>query len=248
MRLQVMGLKHVEAATAAAQEAGLRVLMHIGDIGPKTLTPTPPEVVGRALSMLDPGDVMTHVFSPLTGAALDLEGKLLPQLVEAQDRGVVLDPSYGDFNFGWERAEAVMAQGLTPDTIGTDMEAQPGVGMRQVSTRGLLEYCAFFLELGFSLDEVVRMMTVNPAKALGIEDEAGSLAVGREADVSVLDLQEGRWLLTDATGASRVGSRALVPVVTVKSGRVIELGEAPHAWGWTPPAAVETGLEVGASN
>ena len=240
--VEAMGLKHVEAAKSAAREAGLRVMLHIGDIGPKSQTPTPPEVVGRALSMLDAGDIVTHIFSPLTGAALYPDGRLLPGLKDAQDRGVVMDTSYGDFNFGWERAEAVMAQGLTPDTIGTDFDVQPGFGMRTISTRGLLEYSAFFMELGFSVEEVVRMTTINPARALGIEEQAGSLAVGREADISVLEQMEGRWELTDANGVSRKGSSALVPAFTIKGGRVIEPGEPPHPWGWTPPPAVQPGV------
>ena len=112
--VQIMGLKHVEAATAAAREAGLMVLMHIGDIGPKTLPSTPPEITARALSLLSPGDIVTHVFTPLTGGALDSNGNLLPELKEAQQRGITLDPSYGDFNFGWERAQQVMSQGVVP--------------------------------------------------------------------------------------------------------------------------------------
>jgi dihydroorotase len=243
--VQSMGLKHLEAAKAAARESGIRVLMHIGDIGPKSQTPTPPEVTARALSMLDPGDIVTHVFSPLTGAALDSEGRVLSELKEAQERGVIMDPSYGDFNFGWERAESVMAQGLVPDTIGTDIEVQAGVGMREVSTRGLLEYTAYFLDLGFSLEDVIRMTTITPARALGIEDRAGSLAVGHEADVSVLDLLEGQWQLTDAAGVSRTGSKALAPVVTIKGGLVVEPGEGPHPWGWAPPTAVDAGVQAG---
>ena len=242
--VQAFGLKHVEAAKAAAREAGIRIMMHIGDVGPSDQTPTPPETVARALSMLDPGDIVTHIFTPLTGAALDRDGRLLPELKEAQERGVVMDTSYGDFNFGWERAEAVLSQGLTPDTIATDIEVQPGAGFRSLEARGLLEYASFFLELGFSLDEVVRMSTVNPARALGIEDSAGSLAEGRDADVSVVEPLAGQWLLNDATGVSRTGSVALVPAFTVKGGRVIEPGKAPYLWGWAPAPAVESGAEV----
>lgn len=220
----LMGLKQLETAKAAAREAGIRVTVHIGDNGPKGPAPTPPEVVGEALSMLDAGDIITHVFSPHTGAALDGKGRVLPELKEAQERGVILDTSYGDFNFRWERANAVMAQGLIPDVIGTDLEIQPGAGMRTIHIRGLLEYAAFFTEMGFSLEDVVRMMTVNPARALGIEERAGSLAVGREADISVLESLEGRWQLTDAIGVSRIGSKALVPAVTVKGDKIVEKG------------------------
>ena len=239
--VNVMGLKHVEAATAAARAAGIRVMLHIGDIGPQPQTPTPPKVVERAVAMLDPGDAITHIFTPLTGGALDFDGTVLPELKAAQARGVVMDSSCGDFNFGWKRAQDVMAQSLYPDTIGTDIDLQPGFGLRNNLMRGLLEYSTFFLHLGFPLVDVLRMATVNAAGALGIEDTAGSLAVGREADICVLDVEEGRWLLTDAGGESRAGAKALIPFLTIRSGEVIEPGTAPHPWGWGPPP-LEPGL------
>ena len=248
--VQTLGLKHVEAAKVAAREAGLRVMMHIGDIGPKSQTPTPPEVVSQALGLLGEGDIVTHIFTPLTGAALDFEGRLLPELKDAQERGVNLDPSYGDFNFGWQRAQEVMSQGVYPDTIGTDIDIQPGFGMRKNLMRGLLEYSAYFLELGFSIEDVIRMTTVNAAKALGIEESAGSLAPGREADVAVLELRDGSFQLTDADGEIRTGSRAILPSLTIKGGKVLEAGEAPHPWGWGPPtlAQVEALAGDGDSN
>ena len=237
--VQNLGLKHVEASKRAAREGGVRLMMHIGDIGPRSQTPTPSDVTKEALGMLDAGDMVTHVFTPLTGAALDEEGQLLSALVEAQLRGVYIDTSYGDFNFGWERADTVMAQGLRPDTIATDIEIHAGDGMRKLSERGLLEYASYFLAMGFSVADVVRMTTATPAAYLGIEDEAGSLQVGSPADISVLDVIEGRWQLADATGETRVGTEALAPVVTIKGGKIIQPGDPPHAWGWTPPAAVE---------
>ena len=237
--VQSLGLKHVEASKRAAREGGVRLMMHIGDIGPKSQTPTPSDVTAEALAMLDAGDLVTHVFTPLTGAALDEDGQLLSALVDAQDRGVFIDTSYGDFNFGWDRADTVLAQGLRPDTIAADIEIHAGDGMRKLSERGLLEYASYFLAMGFSVEDVVRMTTSTPAAYLGIQDRAGSLQEGRTADISVLDVVKGRWLLADATGKSRVGTEALVPVVTIKGGRAIHPGEPPHSWGWTPPVAVE---------
>ena len=237
--VQSLGLKHVEASKRAAREGGVRLMMHIGDIGPKSQTPTPSDVTAEALAMLDAGDLVTHVFTPLTGAALDEDGQLLSALVDAQDRGVFIDTSYGDFNFGWDRADTVLAQGLRPDTIATDIEIHAGDGMRKLSERGLLEYASYFLAMGFSVEDVVRMTTSTPAAYLGIQDRAGSLQEGRTADISVLDVVKGRWLLADATGKSRVGTEALVPVVTIKGGQAIYPSEPPHSWGWTPPVAVE---------
>ena len=227
--VQLMGIKHVEAATKAAREAGLRVLMHIGDIGSKDLPQTPPELTSEALNLLSAGDIVTHIFTPLSGGAVDRQGKILPALIEARDRGVTLDPSYGDFNFGWDRAQLVMSQGVFPDTIGTDIDVQPGFGNRTHLMRGMLEYSAFFLELGFSMEDVVRMCTTSPAKALGLENEAGSLAEGREADICVIDVIDGDWWLQDADGIGRSTSRALFPFLTVKSGQICEKGEEPPA-------------------
>ena len=117
--------------------------------------------------------------------------------------------------------------------------------MRKNLMRGLLEYCAFFLELGFSVEDVVRMTTVNAARALGIEERTGSLAEGRAADVSVIEVVEGRWELKDADGERRTGSQALTPFLTIKSGHIVEGAEAPHPWGWGPPAAVDAEVVVG---
>ena len=64
--VQNLGLKHVEASKRAAREGGVRLMMHIGDIGPKSQTPTPSDVTAEALAMLDAGDLVTHVFTPLT--------------------------------------------------------------------------------------------------------------------------------------------------------------------------------------
>ena len=132
-----------------------------------------------------------------------------------------------------------MSQGVLPDTIGTDIDVQPGFGMRTHLMRGMLEYSAFFLELGFSMEDVVRMCTMAPAKALGIENEAGSLAEGREADICVIDVVDGEWWLKDADGIGRTASKALFPFLTLKSGQICDKGEQPHAWGWGPPSVAE---------
>jgi hypothetical protein len=47
----------------------------------------------------------------------------------------------------------------------------------------------------------------------------------------------GRFTLTDVTGVSRLGERAIVPSVTVKDGRVFPAGRGAHPWGFAPPPA-----------
>ncbi len=230
---QAIGIKHIEAAKLASREANIPVLMHLSDTGGRAMGITSPQMVGQAVSMMDPGDAITHVFTPNSGSTLDQDGKILPEVLEAQRRGVFIDTANDGNNFGWAEAELLMSQGLVPDIISSDNQ----ITYKPTLLRSLLEYSSFYLHLGFSVDDVVRMMTITPARFLRIEDHAGSLALGRDADIAVLELLEGRCQLEDSSGVCRTGSRTLVPVLTIKSGRVIENTEGLYPWGWAPPTA-----------
>ena len=91
-----------------------------------------------------------------------------------------------------------------------------------------------FLGLGFTLSEVIAMSTINPAKALGEEQRLGSLAVGHQADISVLELREGDWFVKDVLGAQLRVQKAFVPFVTVKRGQMFTPDWGPRPWGWEP--------------
>ena len=101
----------------------------------------------------------------------------------------------------------------------------------------MTEMLSRFLALGFSLEDVIRMATANPAEALGMEDALGSLAVGREADITVLEEVTGDWVFDDTFGQKLGGTKALVPVGTIRSGEVIPPDWGPRARGWLPESA-----------
>ncbi len=245
------GLAPIVRGREAARAAGIRLMLHVGDISAPTLESTPSEVTAEALDLLDPGDILTHVFSPLTGGGLDEDGRVLPAFRAAKERGVVMDAAIGDYQFSWEAAEKVLAEGILPDVISSDIEIHSGpaasagvmvrdrrvTGERVAAKMTLVEYMAYFLELGFAVEDIVRMTSTTPARAADIGSVAGTLEEGRPADISVLEVLSGRFALTDVTGVTRVGERAIAPVVTIKEGRVYEPGRGAHDWGFAPPAA-----------
>jgi dihydroorotase len=83
----------------------------------------------------------------------------------------------------------------------------------------------------------VTMCTENPAKAIGAEQRLGRLAQGRQADISVLEIREGDWVVYDVLGAPLRVERALSPHVTVKRGEVFTPDFGPRPWGWWPDRA-----------
>ena len=245
------GLDGLKGAREVAKDTGTTVMLHIGDIGNPALAPTPSSVTAEALSLLQAGDILTHVYSPLTGGPLDENEKLLPALGEAVRRGVIMDAAMGDYGFSWAAADKILATGIKPDTVSSDVELHsPAIGAsglmvenrRATGTRvkselSLVEYMAYFLELGFSVGEVIKMTTSAPAAAAGISERAGDLSAGQPADVTLLSLQQGQFKLADVDGVTRIGTQAFVPVATVKNGTVYEPSTGPHAWGFLPPSA-----------
>ena len=55
------------------------------------------------------------------------------------------------------------------------------------------------------------MVTSNPARMLGRADEIGAIKVGREADISVLSQQTGRFILRDNEKNEVIAERLLQP-------------------------------------
>jgi len=87
-----------------------------------------------------------------------------------------------------------------------------------------------FMAVGLSLDQVVEMTTINPARILGEEQRRGKLSIGMPADVSLMEPQEGEFLFTDgAAGHNFEGKLLLVPKLTLKNG--VEIAPGPIARG-----------------
>jgi len=224
--LEIFGMEMPRLAKRAARESSVPLMVHIGD----TTKRYDPNVIRELLPLLEPGDIVTHLFTANPGGVLDANGKLVPEAKELAARGVWLDTAHGRMNFGFNVGRRVLDQGLTPHCISTDLTI-PG---RANTVHSMVEIMARFLGLGFTLEQVIAMSTVNPARAIGEADRLGSLAVGRQADISVLEVRDGRWVVYDTLRDTMKIDKTVVPVLTVKRGRVFEPEWGPHPWGWEP--------------
>ncbi|HMH17276.1 MAG TPA: amidohydrolase/deacetylase family metallohydrolase [Burkholderiales bacterium] len=203
------GLEPLRRAILACERSGVRgarVMCHIGNA---------PGELSALLDLLRPGDILTHAYSGAGNNTVQ-NGRLIAAALEAKKRGVLIDVGHGGGSFDYTVAEPAIQQGLVPDTIGSDIHAVSG------NTPGM-PYLPWvmskFLNMGFSLEQVVAMATSAPAKIIGKIEKLGTLAVGAPADVSILELVEGPVDFVDTRKNARKGNRHLKPVATVRAGR-----------------------------
>jgi dihydroorotase len=216
-----------------SREHKLPLMVHIGD-RPADFD-TARDATRFLLNSFDPGDILTHLATPHSGGVMMDEARThaVPELLEARARGVVLDPALGAGNFGIDIASQQADIGLYPDTISSDLTA----GGRTRVVYSLMECMGRFMAAGYKVEDMVRMATVNAAKALGMSDEIGALAVGREADITIMDIVPGRWKFIDTVSKVFTGETALQPVQTIRAGEVFAPEWGPHPWGWLPEEA-----------
>jgi len=209
------GIEPLKRAIAACEKAGTggRVMVHIGGVATRAL-------MTEILDLLRPGDILTHCYTGAPNLAGDFtnivqDGHLLPAALAAKQRGVVFDIGHGGGSFDYTVAEVAIAQGCPPDTISSDIHVFSGntPGMPYVTW-----VMSKFLGLGFPLDQVVAMATINPAKIINRLPKLGTLQVGAPGDVAIMDLVEGPVSFVDTRGNTRSGKAYLKPVQTVTAG------------------------------
>lgn len=203
-----VGITPLERARELADRVGLPLMTHIGN-GPPS--------IDEVLALLRPGDILTHCCTGGDMRVLGDDGHVLPELRRLHDAGVVLDVGHGTGSFAYATAEAMLADGLKPDVISSDIH--------QMAIQGpmfdLPTTLSKFLNLGMSLEEVIACATVNAARAVGL-DGAGTLAPGSPADIAIFTLEEGDYWFYDIGMNERTGDRMLVNSLTMIDGVALE--------------------------
>jgi dihydroorotase len=229
--VQERGEDVVRLSKQIADEHGLPLMVHIGDARHPDRDRAG-ELTRFLLKTLNAGDILTHLCTPNPGGVMDAREaaqSVVPEVEEARANGVLIDSALGRGNFGIEVARRQAELGIRPDTTSSDLTA----GGRTLGV-GLLDSMAKFMSIGYSLSDVVRMTTANAARGIGLADRLGAIAVGREADLSIFDVVDGKWKFTDTVKQVFSGRQALVPVQTIRRGDLFSPEWGPYPWGWLP--------------
>jgi dihydroorotase len=200
-------LECLKRALTAAQESRLPLMAHVSD----PFSPLP-----DILKMMRKGDVVTHIYNGHPHGILDSNGKILTEVLEARERGVIFDSAHGRSHFSFGVAEKALQQNFLPDTISTDLSE----GNINGPVFDLPTTISKFLAIGMDLDKAIDRVTARPAGVFDYGVPVGTLRQGSEADVSVFELKEGKFEFIDSDQQKRVGRQKLVNTATICRGEL----------------------------
>ncbi len=231
------GIEVVKLSAQIGREADLPVYVHLGQLWPTKdhMVMDADELVRQVVPLLKAGDVLAHPFTRHPGGFINAEGTVHPIVWEAIARGVRVDVGHGS-HFSFAMARKALEAGIVPYTLGADLhglnvrppednafrvseadrQSNPFFG---VAAFGLTHAMTELLTLGLPLNDVVKTVTSNAAEMVRMSDSIGSLAVGRAADVSVLDLLSGKFTLQDNLRVKVTAEKYLAPAFCLLGGK-----------------------------
>lgn len=203
----------VDRAVEAGKVADIPVMVDFGEHSP------PLSIRELFFEHLRPGDVFTHAYAygPRNREVVVDENKIVkPFVLEAQKQGVVFDVGHGGGAFAWNQAVPSIKQGFKPNTISTDFNKNSKNG----AMKDLLNVMSKLLAIGLDLNEVIEAVTWGPAQVIKRED-IGTLSVGSEADIAVLNVRTGDFGFMDVRSTKIKGTRKLEAELTIRAGRIV---------------------------
>jgi dihydroorotase len=200
-------LEILKRALEAARISQLPLMVHVGD----SFSPLP-----EILVQMRKGDVLTHCYTGRPHGPLDANGKIIPEMLDCRQRGVLFDVGDGGPHLDLDVAEKCLQQNFLPDSIGTDLGGLSYNG----PVYDLVTELSKFLLLGLSVDQVIERVTVRPTRMFNFGAELGSLRPGAVADITILEIREGSFLFTDSSGKKRTGKQKLQSAAAIRAGKL----------------------------
>ena len=217
-----VGIRPLEIARELADRVNLPLMVHIGGA---------PPTLDEVIPLLRPGDMLTHCFTGQDMKIVSDAGIPNEKILELHARGLILDIGHGTGSFSYESAEKMLAAGILPDVISSDIHQLavqgPAFDMPTVMSK--------FLNLGLTVDEVIERTTTAPAKAMRRPD-LGTIKPGSFADIALFRLEEGEHVFHDVHMNQRTGGKRLISTLTMIEGQVLPRAEERllHPWALLP--------------
>lgn len=204
-----MGIRPLTETIKLAEKLECPIVVHMTD---------PPVETGQVANLLRKGDIFVHMYHGTGNTILDDSLKVKRSIRDARERGVLFDAGEGGLNISFNTAKAGIEDSFLPDIISTDitprtMYKHPVVSLPNVMSK--------YLNLGIELSTIIKACTYTPARLINMEDSVGTLKPGAYADIAIFKLADLKSSFYDTEGNELEGTKLLIPMATIKSGRVM---------------------------
>ena len=193
----------MKKARETCDYVGCRMFVHVAN---------PDAKLPEFIDYFKAGDVFEHTYNK--GNILDDNGQVYAEAWKAKKRGVLFSSSRGSRNWSSEVASTTFAQGFVPDIISDDLTCLSN----DPYTSRLHVHMGECVAMGMSPDEVLRKVTVEPAKLMK-NIEVG-LQRGMAANITIMDIAEGEHIFRDAFGLTYPGPLKFTPLATIYRGEI----------------------------
>jgi len=177
----VVSLHHTNADYDLAKEAFLRGASHVTHLynAMSSFSHRAPGVIGAAADYASSVELICdghHVHPAAIRVAFSIFGE--DRICLISDAMMACGMSDGVYDLGGQRV--TVKEGLA--TLDNGTIAGSATPLSESFRRAVVEF-------GIPLESALRATTANPARVLGIQDEIGSIAIGKRADLTLLDAE-----------------------------------------------------------
>lgn len=164
------------------------------------------------LNILKKGDIFTHAYH---GGKNNVSDDDFECIRRAKEKGIIIDAGLaGHVHTDFEIYKKAISANAAPDIITTDITKLSAY--KRGGIYGMTMCMSISKHLGMCETDIFRAVTSSAAKAVGKENEWGTLKVGGIADIAVLDEKGKGFDLIDQAGhriACDMGYRCTLTVV-----------------------------------
>lgn len=185
----------------------LPLMVHIGSA---------PPTLDEVLELLEVGDIVTHCYNGKPNGILDEKGQLKPFVIDAYKRGVLFDIGHGTDSFNFKVGKKAIQEAFLCQTISTDIYHRNRENGPVYDLATTMEKALY---LGIDKQEVLKMVTENPAKNFHL-DSKGQLEVGKDADLTLFKFEDAEKVLIDSNGNEVTITQQIHPIAAVVGGEV----------------------------
>ncbi|MGL5150885.1 MAG: amidohydrolase/deacetylase family metallohydrolase [Clostridium sp.] len=204
------GIEPLRIARGLSDKLSIPLMVHIGSEPPK---------LDDVLNQLKKNDIISHVFNGKQNGILNHEGKVKEEIKKVKREGIFFDLAHGTDSFNFKVCEIAKKENIKCDVITTDIYEKNRVCGPVFD---LPTTMSKLLNVGYTLDEVIKMVTENPSRILN-KDSLGKLEVGAKSDLTIFEVVKENKELIDSNNNIKIAKDLINPLGVILNGKYIEV-------------------------